>query len=205
MIVIMIMGQIFIMIIMIIVMIVIILGKFIGSKWLPWLLGSSWSSRKCSLDMSWPSSWPYAQETSWPFWTDYQGIIYLHFISVSRIYNWKPLSGIIMIMWQRLLIFIWSRSSWSHWQSWLNTQHLMMIMIMICIQHMLMMIQMINLIKKNKMHCGHMIMMIIFILMKLVSWTYDYLVNQSFQIMIIKILMIIPSTGDWWSFFVMGA
>ena len=103
MIVIMIMGQIFIMIIMIIVMIVIILGKFIGSKWLPWLLGSSWSSRKCSLDMSWPSSWPYAQETSWPFWTDYQGIIYLHFISVSRIYNWKPLSGIIMIMWQRLL------------------------------------------------------------------------------------------------------
>ena len=83
MIVIMIMGQIFIMIIMIIVMIVIILGKFIGSKWLPWLLGSSWSSRKCSLDMSRPSSWPYAQETSWPFWTDHQGIIYLHFISVS--------------------------------------------------------------------------------------------------------------------------
>ena len=71
----MIMGQIFIMIIMIIVMIMIILGKFIGSK--------SWSSRKCSLDISWPSSWPYAQETSWPFRTDYQGIIYLHFISVS--------------------------------------------------------------------------------------------------------------------------
>ena len=79
----MIMGQIFIMIIMIIVMIMIILGKFIGSKWLSWLLGLSWSSRKCSLDMSWPSSWPYAQETSWPFWTDHQGIIYLHFISVS--------------------------------------------------------------------------------------------------------------------------
>ena len=79
----MIMGQIFIMIIMIILMIMIILGKFIGSKWLSWLLGLSWSSRKCSLDMSWPSSWPYAQETSWPFWTDHQGIIYLHFISVS--------------------------------------------------------------------------------------------------------------------------
>ena len=85
----MIMGQIFIMIIMIIVMIVIILGKFIGSKWLPWLLGSSWSSRKCSLDMSWPSSWPYAQETSWPFWTDHQGIIYLHFILVSWISSWR--------------------------------------------------------------------------------------------------------------------
>ena len=83
MIIIMIMGQIFIMIIMIIVMIMIILGKFIGSKWLSWLLRFSWSSRKGSLDMSWPSSWPYAQETSWPFWTDHQGIIYLHFISVS--------------------------------------------------------------------------------------------------------------------------
>ena len=37
-------------------MIMIILGIFIGSKWLSWLLGSSWSSRKCSLDMPW-SSW----------------------------------------------------------------------------------------------------------------------------------------------------
>ena len=198
------MGQIFIMIIMIIVMIVIILGKFIGSKWLPWLLGSSWSSRKCSLDMSWPSSWPYAQELSWPFWTDYQGIHYIFTFHFSI----KDLQ-LETTLWNhhdhvaKTYIFIWSRSSWSHWQSWLNTQHLMMIMI--CIQHMLMMIQMINLIKKNKMRCGHMIMMIIFILMKLVSWTYDYLVNQSFQIMIIKILMIIPSTGDWWSFFVIGA
>ena len=77
MIIIMIMGQIFIMIIMILVMIMIIMGKFIGSKWLSWLSRFSWSSRKGSLDMSWPSSWPYAQETSWPFWTDYQGIHYI--------------------------------------------------------------------------------------------------------------------------------